>query len=306
MTQPLISVIVPVRERRQFLSQCLGSIFEQIRGLALENELEIIVQDNASPSPGMKDVVFEASQGLALYERNERDLGCYGSVNRAIRRSRGMWIHVLHDDDWVLPDFYDQVVKAFSRFVPAAGSVFTHYKNVNTAPEQIQGDLEWSPLSFDGGSLDSTPPREPVLVDMLGKMVTGNPLQTCAVVFRRELYDQLGGFREDLPYTGDWEFWVRLALLGPWAYVPRTLAVYCWHATNETHAMTAIGETARSIRRTLETFSMILPPYMKPLLVEARRFQAQQLTGAAYNAFQAKEPGLAKIFLQEAGRILEP
>ena len=42
-----------------------------------------------------------------------------------------------------------------------------------------------------------------------------NRVRSPGIVVRRSAYEQVGGFRTDLPHAADWEMWTRLAAHGP-------------------------------------------------------------------------------------------
>jgi glycosyltransferase involved in cell wall biosynthesis len=295
----MISVIVPVRERRQYLHVCLSSIL-QVVGTPLQDQIEILVQDNASPSPGMQEVVGSILGELVpwSFERNARDLGCYASVNKAIRRSHGTWIHVLHDDDWVLPDFYPTVAGVIDELGMspiAAGGICTLYATKNEMEDAPPGP-DWQPEPF-------APSRG--LVNLADRLIDGNLFQSCAVIFSREAFEHMGPFREDLPYTADWEYWLRMSLWRSWVYVPEVLAYYRQHMSNLTHNLTQSGETASCIRRTLETFAKLVPPEKHGLLQKARLSQSRHLVQGAYMALEAGHAGLGRHYLLEAAEVLK-
>ena len=60
----------------------------------------------------------------------------------------------------------------------------------------------------------------------------GNPVPTPTAVVRTALQQQLGGYRADLPHTGDMEMWMRFALHGPIGVFRAVQGHYRWHASN--------------------------------------------------------------------------
>lgn len=278
---PLFSVIVPVYERREFLRECLESITSQWE----EGKFEVLVLDNASPTPGLKELVDDIGKGKVLFVRNKRNLGLYGSVNRGIALTTGQYVHVLHEDDYVLPGFYEEVV--FLKTDKAA--VFhTHYLNV-------------LPDGNNGG-----PPFITSQNDLLERLVLGNPLQVCSVVIDRLIFNEIGNFREDLPHVADWEFWMRSALRFPWIYNKKPMAVFRIHKKQDSVEHTDNGRAIYDTRRLLDSFAEILPDNLKAILPKARRSYARL---AAINAAMALERGdsaMASIFLREADILLRP
>lgn len=59
-------------------------------------------------------------------------------------------------------------------------------------------------------------------------LVSINRYIPSSMVIRRHVFDELDGFRDDLPVVGDWEFNLRLALHGEVGFLPETPLAY-WH-----------------------------------------------------------------------------
>ena len=97
--RPFWTVIVPIFKRREYLKQCLDSVLDQDPG---PDEMEINVVDDASPGD-MRQFVLGLGRGRVNYSRNPTNLRQHATTNLAITQSCGRWIHILHDDDWVLP-----------------------------------------------------------------------------------------------------------------------------------------------------------------------------------------------------------
>ncbi len=283
--RPFWSVIVPVYGRRQYLAQCLGSVLGQDPGPA---EMEIVVVDDAGPED-LRGLVGELGRGRVAYHRNPTTLGLYPSTNAALRRTRGRWVHVLHDDDWVLPGFY-RTMRAGIEAAPAGvGVAFCMY---TTHDERVGAAGAPAPFRAGPGLLGR---------DFLARLATANPLNLPAVVFRREAFETVGLFREDLPYTADWEWYVRSAPFVGWHHQPEALACYRVHATNQTHDLARSGRTARDIRRTLETFATALPAEVAAAaLPSARQHHARSFLAAARTAAAAGDGTLAATLFREA------
>jgi glycosyltransferase involved in cell wall biosynthesis len=283
--RPFWSVVVPIYERRSYVRQCLDSVLDQDPG---PEEMEILVVDDASPSD-LSDLINSIGRGRVSYIRNANNLGLYASTNAALRATRGRWLHVLHDDDWVMPGFYTTLKNAMETAPDAIGVAFCMYVNCYE-----RDGSTWSPPPFRTGA--GTMPR-----DFLARLAAGNPLNLPAVVYRRRTFERVGLFREDLPFTADWEWYVRSALQVDWHYQPEALARYRVHAGNQTLDLARTGRTARDIRRTLDIFADVLPREMAvQTLPASRRFHARQFLSTALAQLQAGSQELAEHFLSEA------
>lgn len=283
--RPFWSVIVPVFGRREYLGQCLASILQQDPGLA---EMEIEVVDDAGPID-LSGLVQELGKGLVSYHRNASTLGLYASTNAAIRRARGRWIHILHDDDWIENGFYETMRKGIEAAPQGVGVAFCMYKT----HDERNGSI-WSPPPFrDGPGLMTR--------EFLARLASGNPLNLPAVVFRREAFELAGLFREDLPYTADWEWYVRSAPHVGWHHQPESLACYRVHQTNQTHDLARTGKAARDVRKTLESFATSLPADIAALVLpQARAIHAQRLLESAHEATLSNDSALARTLTREA------
>jgi hypothetical protein len=64
----------------------------------------------------------------------------------------------------------------------------------------------------------------------------GNPVATCTAVVRTARQKSIGGYRPELPHSGDMEMWMRFAAHGPVARVKAYQGVYRRHARNMSNA----------------------------------------------------------------------
>ena len=90
-----ISICIPAYKRVSFLKRLLDSIRIQTF-----RDFEVVLADDSPDNE-----VYELSRvhGLAdsiRYFKNEKSLGTPENWNESIRRARGTWIKLMHDDDW--------------------------------------------------------------------------------------------------------------------------------------------------------------------------------------------------------------
>ena len=137
--------------------------------------------------------------------------------------------------------------------------------------------------------------------NFLVRLSIANPLNLPAVVYRKDEFEKVGLFREDLPFTADWEWYVRSALQVDWHHQPESLARYRVHALNQTLDLARAGRTARDIRRTVEIFSTMLPSDIAAqALPIARQLHAQRFLTTAMETLQAGNQELSGRYLYEA------
>lgn len=228
MSDPFWSVIVPVKGVGPFLRETISSV--------VGDDREILVQDN---SPADDDAVYQwlLSEGhlpFVGYEHNGRDLGCCGSVNAALQRARGAWVHVCHSDDFVRPNFYATFRAGLAPARPAVGLAACRC--------YVRDELD--PCFSDVNGIET---RRPILeIDLSKQLQVFNPFHVVQVVIRRDVFAKVGPFREDLALA-DWEFYRRASGHVSWHCRPEVMAVYRRHAGQGTHALEA-GRLEREAR----------------------------------------------------------
>ncbi|MCX7370353.1 MAG: glycosyltransferase family A protein [Alphaproteobacteria bacterium] len=123
--RPFWSVIITSYKRADLLKHCLDKVINQ--NIA-PDRMEILIADD-DPQSEFGARVAEWSQGRALYTRNPHNIGTFPSMNAAISRSRGEWVHIVADDDWVGPDFYAVMENAIAAAPQEIGVAVSHHVN---------------------------------------------------------------------------------------------------------------------------------------------------------------------------------
>jgi tetratricopeptide (TPR) repeat protein len=233
--RPFWSVVVTVYNRRDYLLECLASVLAQWQG---KEQMEIIVMDDASRTP-VFELVNSIGQGIIHYYRNPQNLGLPGNWNAGVALTRGRWVHLLHDDDYILPSFYSRLQESLEGCPNSVGAAFTGYQNINEKGEvifcqQVYGE------------------QRGIAKKWLQRIGVSNSLNMPAVVIRREVHEELGVYHPELTYTSDWEVYKRIAAVYDWWYEPEILARYRQHANNMTSELLLTGKQMISIRRAIE------------------------------------------------------
>jgi hypothetical protein len=254
--RPFWSVMVTHYDRATYLERALRSVLEQDPGPA---EMEIVVVDDASPTVDPEPLVRAVGGGRVSLYRRAVNGGLAETWNSCIRRARGRWIHILHDDDAVRPGFY----AALRAGIEGAGDrrPGAAFSRVLT----IDADDHWLGIS----EIERRTPG--ILEDWLPNLAVAQRVQCAAMVVERATYEALGGFRPELVYALDWEMWVRIASRYDVWYEPRPLACYRAHGGSESTRLSRQRSTLADERRAIELFREHLPPARADALVRAAR-----------------------------------
>src|SRR4030095_14986480 len=258
--RPFWSVMIPTyNPRADYLEDTLHSVLQQDPGPA---QMQIEVVDDRSTDDLAAKSVRRAGGGRVSFHAEPQNRGLAGAWNRCIERARGHWVHILHQDDIVLPGFYERLYNGIL-CNPNIGMAFSRFAIIDATGH-------WSGL----GPLESTTPG--VLDDWLQRVGTGLRLECPAAVVKRETYERLGGFNPGLTSALDFEMWVRIGAHTPVYYEPQILAAYRWHGEAESAKQEASGVTLQEIVRVIESWKHYLPENSRAQLEQqGRRYWAE-------------------------------
>jgi len=116
VSYPVVSVVVPTRNRAHLLGACLDALTSQTVD---ESAFEIVVVDNGS-TDATADVVRSRGGNVSLVQ--EPIAGVNRARNAGLRAARGSVIAFIDDDELVAPDYVRTVSDVLARHPQAAGA----------------------------------------------------------------------------------------------------------------------------------------------------------------------------------------
>ena len=203
MSEPRVSVVIPVYNMERFVAQAIDSVLAQTLP---PPDIEIVVVDDGSTDGGRR-VIEGYGERVRLVAQPNRGLA--GARNAGIRASHGVFLGFLDADDRFLPEKLAAQLAVFDAR-PDIGLVYTGFRYVDERGTELpqQG---WAQLEGD------------VLPDLL----LANRVHPHQPLVRRQAVVAAGGFDEHLGPAADWDLWIRLARAGlRWACVDHPLADY--------------------------------------------------------------------------------
>ncbi|MEB3282275.1 MAG: glycosyltransferase [Lyngbya sp.] len=242
--QPFWSVIVPTyKPNREYLTQTLKSILNQ--SLAIE-EMQIEIVDDCSPDEDLEPFVKQIAGNRISFYRQPRNLGLIGNWNDCIQRAKGKWVHILHQDDLVLPEFYHKLRELLEEY-PQAGAGFCRHYYVDAEGKQ----RSISALEQENSG---------ILDNWIERIAVMQRVQFASIVVKRSVYETLGGFSQDAGSAADWEMWKRIAAHYSVVYEPQPLACYRLHSSSESSRLISVGENITDTLKAIEISHSYLPP----------------------------------------------
>lgn len=199
-----VSVIIPAYNAARFVPQAIRSALNQ-RGVPLE----VIVIDDGS-TDNTSQVLEEFGDSIRVLR--QANAGNIEARNQGARLARGDWLAFLDaDDDW-LPD---KLARQLDRTDATTNLVYTDRINFGDIGRVVQ--VQSGSQELLAGDL-----FEPLLV--LGNFITNS-----SVLMRKDIFDQLGGYDNQLQVCGDWDLWLRYSAQGGLiGLVPEPLTRYRW------------------------------------------------------------------------------
>jgi glycosyltransferase involved in cell wall biosynthesis len=251
--RPFWSVMIPTyNPDPRYLRETLESVLVQDPG---PSQMQIEVIDDASPESRTAALVREIAGDRVRVHQLGTNLGLARVWNQCIERAHGDWVHILHQDDWVLFGFYRHLQQGLMDY-PEAGMAFTRHL---VADEHSH----WRGMS----AIERETPG--ILEDAKTRLAGDQRIQFPAAVVKKSVYLELGGFRDDLVYALDWEMWARVASFYAVFFEPRALAIYRMHSASETKRLQKAGVTVPDISKCIEINCSRLPK-TQSLTIEAK------------------------------------
>ncbi|WP_295127629.1 glycosyltransferase family 2 protein [uncultured Chitinophaga sp.] len=202
-----VSIIVPVYNGAQFISETLDSIYNQHY-----RNIELIVIDGASTDNTVEVVKAHKQQPDILI--SEKDKGMYDALRKGCERATGDYMCYINSDDRLLPYTLEQVVHKFEtekcdlvfgdvNYINETGDVIFMYKGVNFGYKAI-------------------------------KEICRVPFAQQSSFWTRDIYLKTGGFDSSLKYVADSKFLLQICLdpSVKKAYIPHPLGEYRLHGAS--------------------------------------------------------------------------
>ncbi len=203
MPNPLVSVIIPTRNRRALVLRAVDSVLRQDF-----RDLQILVIDD-----GSTDGTAEALAGTpSCHVIRVNSGGPAIARNTGIAAATGQYLAFLDSDDYWQEYHLSCLLAAMDQ--PHVGLVYSPTHTVT---------LEGQPL---GGRRDCRKCYSGHVAESLFRHIF---IHTSNVMCRTDLVRQVGGFDESLPVCEDYHLWLRLALRCQMAGLERVTAIRCWH-----------------------------------------------------------------------------
>ncbi len=208
-----LSILLPVwnPDRAQFM-RCLNAVkAAKLDGISHE----VLISDNASSTPVVAECIAASGLQNVRYVRQEQNIGGFPNFNYCLANAKGRWLHILSHDDWIDPDFYQNLLKG------AADSSGTDLRFCRC--RLYDEGAPTHRLMYDEA------PQPCVLVDFMDRQVAHQRIQLVSAVVSRRAVKAVGAFNAALGAGADWEYWSRVGSRFGVFYHSEPVATYVLH-----------------------------------------------------------------------------
>jgi glycosyltransferase involved in cell wall biosynthesis len=189
--RPLVSILITTFNSERYIREALESALSQSY-----RNIEVVVVDGGS-TDGTRGIIESCPDGRLRAMFPGKRLGIKEARNVLFREARGQFITFLDADDVYLPRKVEEEI-AFLETCPEFAAVYCDLRYFfDGAPQKLYRHR----YKFPSGDL---------FRELLEKMFITNT----TFMFRRSVYEALGGYDESLGMVEDWDYFLRMARAG--------------------------------------------------------------------------------------------
>jgi cellulose synthase/poly-beta-1,6-N-acetylglucosamine synthase-like glycosyltransferase len=208
MEMPTVSVVVPNYNHARFLPKRIGSILCQTY-----QDFELILLDDYSTDDSRAILSQYTSDPRVRLEFNQINSGStFKQWNKGARLARGKYVWLAESDDYADERLLEKLI---GRLEADPSAVFCYCRSWRVSDDgQLNGYLDSCLSHLDAQkwtadfSVDGREECRKYLVRF------NTVLSASSVVFRKDVYREVGGADEKLRFCGDWKMWASMALTG--------------------------------------------------------------------------------------------
>ena len=225
VTNPKVSVVIPNYNHARFLRRRIESVLSQSF-----QDFEVILLDDFSTDDSRSILSEYADDPRVRIEFNQKNSGSpFKQWNKGVALANGEYIWIAESDDYADERFLERLV-AVLEAEPEAAFAYCRSWRVS-ADDRLDGFLDVLHLA----ALDPTRWTADYSADgrdecrnyFMASNFIGN---ASSVVFRKAIYERVGGADATLRLSADWKLWAAMALTGRVVYLSEPLNYYRFHS----------------------------------------------------------------------------
>ena len=255
---PLVSVVMPVFNRENYVAEAIDSILAQTF-----SDFEFIIVDDGSQDRSPEIIrEYERRDDRVRFLRQERNMGVSFARNRGIAAAGGEYIAFMDSDDVSLPTRLEQQFR-FLQENPEIGAVGVPTKMVNHDMTTTLGSIRTGPRQ-----------HAPIVLSVFSGAIS---LMSGNLMIRRQLLQAVGGFATDMRHGEEADLFTRLLLQTRirYANLSEILYVQRWHDSNTSSQSVPVAAIQKNAY-TRRSLNMLWDEVTDETLMRFRRMRRKQ------------------------------
>lgn len=276
MSKPWLSVIIPTYNGSKYLAAALNSVVVQ-----QDEGVECVVIDDGSTDDTLSIVEDYRDRAKIELITKARAGNWVTNTNYGLNVARGEYACFLHQDDLWLDGRLQKIKDAIAAYPQA-----NFYLHDSVFIDEKAKPLGWwrCPLA----------PKMVAAEEMMEKLLVQNFIAIPAPVFKRSAALDVGGLNDELWYTADWDFWLKLAAMGDTCYIAKPLAAFRVHGESQTiRRSSSVAEFRQQMRLVVDKH---LPAESSQEVTKVAFFSTEVNTTLAAMV-HGKSPNLIKLVI---------
>jgi glycosyltransferase involved in cell wall biosynthesis len=212
-----VDVIVPCYNYGHLLRSCVESVVTQ-EGVSVR---VLIIDDASTDNSGEKALELAAQYEQVEVRLHKANRGHILTYNEGIEWASGDYVLLLSADDMLTPGALSRATRVMDNHPEVGLAYGKAYETENPEMGGAAVNEDYEVKHVPGSEFFET-----------GCRAGYNLISTPTAVIRTRVQKEVGGYRTELPHTGDMEMWLRLALHTSFAYIDNYQAYYRLHKQN--------------------------------------------------------------------------
>ena len=208
--RPLVSILMPVYNAIPYLKQAIESVLNE----TYDNFELLICNDASTDGSSVLLQEFAAKDSRIRLWENKVNLGKVAKVYQFLAgHAVGTYLLTSDADDIAIPSRLETLVK-YGQLMPETSIVYGRVLVVDSVCQNLLGiyGKSFSPY----------------------QLFSGNYIPDGAALIRKNVFDAIGGYNQEIIWAEDYELRLRLVLRAPAFYVPEIVYLYRMHNSNWT------------------------------------------------------------------------
>jgi hypothetical protein len=198
--KPLVSIVIPVFNGSDFLSQAIDSALRQ----TYPNVEVLVINDGSTDQGKTEQIATKFGKRIRYFSKPNG--GVSSALNLGLQEMKGSFFSWLSHDDTFFPEKTERQMDIF-RQRGRQVVLYSDHDYIDSNSRKI-GNMRFPHVEPD---------------DFLFSILTKHLVNGCTTLIPRECFEEVGFFDESLKTTQDYDMWFRLGQRFPFIHLPEIL-----------------------------------------------------------------------------------